>query len=111
MTDENQGAGEEYLELAQYIEDLEAGHATQPPVDLTPEQRRIYRMAAFFCFPFPRTVEPRPKFVEALRVRLLAMVKEVTDTRLQPTRRTAVYRRTRASGIRCVRHHRRSPGF
>ncbi len=79
MTDENQETGEEYLKLEQYIEKVEAGHAPQPPADLTPKQRQIYRMAAFFCSLFPRAVSPRPEFVEALRVRLLARVTEATD--------------------------------
>lgn len=65
----DQETEEDYLELEQYIQEIKAGRATQPPADLTPEQRRIYRMAAFFCSPYPR-----PEFVEALRVRLLAMV-------------------------------------
>ncbi len=79
MTDENQETGKEYLELERYIEEVEAGHAPQPPTDLTPQQRQIYHMAAFFCSPFPRTVSPRPEFVEALRVRLLARVTKATD--------------------------------
>ncbi len=100
MTNENQETGKEYLELEQYIEELEAGHATQPPVDLTPEERRIYRMAALFCSPFSRTVEPSPAFVEALRVRLL--------TRVPAHVCRAVHRRTRHVRTRGGRHHRPS---
>lgn len=80
MIDENQETEEDYLQLAQYIEEIEAGRAAQPPADLTPEQKRIYRMAAFFCSPFPCSVEPCPEFVEALRVHLLAIVKEATGS-------------------------------
>lgn len=108
MIDENQETEQEYLQLEQYIEEVEAGRATQPPADLTPEQGRIYRMAAFFCVPFPRNVDPRPEFVEALRVRLLAMVKESTDTQIQLTHRAAVSRRKRPRRTRGVRHHGRS---
>jgi len=108
MTDENQETGEDYLQLAQYIEEVEAGHTTQPPADLTPEQRRIYRMAAFFCAPFPRTIEPRPEFVEALRVHLLAIVKEATDRVPAHVYRVA-HRRTRDVRTRGVGHHKPSP--
>lgn len=108
MIDENQKTEGEYLQLEQYIEDLEAGHAPQPPANLTPEQGRIYRMAAFFCSPCPHEVLPRPEFVETLRVRLLAMVKESTDTQIQLTRRAAVSCRKRPRRTRGVRHHGRS---
>lgn len=107
MTNENQETREEYLELEQYIEEIEAGHVPQPPADLTPEQRRIYRMAAFFCSPFPRAVSPRPEFVEALRVRLLAMVTEATD-RVPAHVSRLVHRRRRDVRTRVVGHHRPS---
>src|SRR5262249_1013009 len=107
MTDENQATGEDYLQLQQYIEEVEAGRAAQPPADLTPEQRRIYRIADLFCSCFPRTVEPRPEFVEALRAYLLAMVKEATDRVPTHVYRVA-HRRTRDVRTRGVGHHRPS---
>lgn len=106
MIDENQETGEEYLELEQYIEELEAGHAPQPPADLTPEQRQIYCMAAFFCSPFSRTVEPSPEFAAALRVRLLTEVTKATDSVPAQVCRAA-HRRTRLVRTRRgTRHHR-----
>jgi hypothetical protein len=107
MTNENQETEEEYLELERYIEELEAGHAPQPPTDLTPQQRQIYRMAAFFCSPFPRAVLPRPEFVEALLVDLLARVTKATD-RVPAHICRAAHRRTRFVRTRGVRHHRPS---
>jgi hypothetical protein len=105
MTDKDQETGEDYLQLEQYIEEVEAGRPPQPPADLTLEQRRIYRMAAFFCSPFPRAVSPRPEFVEALRVRLLAMEGE-TATGSVPSHTSRTARcRTRRRG---VHHHRRA---
>jgi hypothetical protein len=109
MANKDHETWEDYLQLEQYIEEIEAGRPTQPPADLTPEQRRIYRMTAFLCFPFARAVSPALPFVEALRVRLLAMVEEVTDTQPQFAHRAAVSRRTRPRRTRGVHHHRRSP--
>jgi hypothetical protein len=103
MADKGQETWEEYLQLAQYIEELEASRPTQPPADLTPERRQIYRMAAFFCTPFPRAVAPRPEFVEALRVRLLAM-EGGTAAGSVPSHTSRTARcRTRRRG---VHHHR-----
>jgi hypothetical protein len=107
MIDENQETEEEYLELEQYIEELEAGHAPQPPADLTPEQGRIYRMAALFCSPCSRTVEPSPEFVAALRARLLARVTKARGSAPDQVC-GAVHRRTRHVRTRRVRHHRPS---
>ena len=61
---------EDYLELEQYIEELQAGRVAHPPKDLTPEQARIYRMAALFRSASPEEVTPRPEFVAELQTRL-----------------------------------------
>ncbi len=41
MSGEDQERFEDYLELELYIEELQAGHAAQPPGELTPAQARI----------------------------------------------------------------------
>lgn len=71
MTGEDQERFEDYLELERYIEELQAGRAAHPPADLTPDQARIYRMAALFRSAVPGAAEPHPEFAEALRTRLL----------------------------------------
>jgi len=73
MTDEDQERYEACLELDPYIEALQAGRAAHPPAHVTPEQRRIYRLAAFFCSASPCVAEPSTEFADALLVRLLAM--------------------------------------
>jgi Rieske Fe-S protein len=73
MPEEDQERFEDYLELERYIADLQAGRLAHPPRDLTPEQARIYRMAALFRSISPENTTPRPEFVEQLRAYLLAM--------------------------------------
>lgn len=67
---EDQERFEDYLELEQFIEELQAGRVAHPPKDLTPEQARIYRMAALFRSASPEDVTPRPEFVADLQARL-----------------------------------------
>lgn len=67
---EDQERFEDYLELEQFIEELQAGHVAHPPKDLTPDQARIYRMAALFRSASPEEVTPRPDFVASLQVKL-----------------------------------------
>jgi Rieske Fe-S protein len=76
MPDGDQERFEDYLDLERYIEELQAGHVAHPPKGLTPEQARIYRMAALFRSAAPEAATPRPEFVESLRARLLAMDQE-----------------------------------
>ncbi|GHO88429.1 QcrA and Rieske domain-containing protein [Dictyobacter formicarum] len=71
MAGDDQERFENYLELERYIERLQSGKVAHPPADLTPEQARIYQMAAFFRAAAPENVEPRPDFVEHLKQRLL----------------------------------------
>src|SRR6266571_4577823 len=70
MPGEDQERFEDYLELEHYIEELQAGHVAHPPGELTPDQARIYRMAALFRSATPEAAELRPEFVEQLQVRL-----------------------------------------
>ncbi len=80
MADEDQERFEDYLELEHYIEQLQAGKAAQPPVDMTPEQARIYQMAALFRSASPENAEPRPEFAEQLKAQLLEAREEQQAT-------------------------------
>lgn len=70
MAGEDQEHFEHYLELEQYLEELQAGHMAHPPRELTPTQARVYRMAALFRTASPEASHPRPEFVAALRTHL-----------------------------------------
>jgi Rieske Fe-S protein len=70
MSGEDQERFEDYLELEYYIEELQAGHVAHPPAELTPEQARIYRMAALFRSASPESAEPHPEFAAGLQARL-----------------------------------------
>lgn len=70
MSGEDQERFEDYLELEQYIEELQAGHVAHPPAKLTPEQAHIYRMATLFRSASPEASEPRPEFAAELKARL-----------------------------------------
>ncbi len=70
MPGEDKERFEDYLELEHYIEELQAGHVAHPPAELTPEQARIYRMAALFRSASPDAAEPRPEFAAELQSRL-----------------------------------------
>ncbi len=76
MASDDQERFEDYLELERYIEELQAGRPAHPPRDLTPEQARIYRMAAFFRSAAPEATTPRAEFVAELRQRLLELDEE-----------------------------------
>jgi Rieske Fe-S protein len=67
---EDQERFEDYLELEHYIDELQAGHVAHPPESLTPDQARIYRMAALFRSAGPEGAEPRPEFAEELQAHL-----------------------------------------
>ena len=87
MADEDQESVEDYLELERYIEALQTGKIAHPPTHLTPEQVRIYQMAALFRSATPENVEPSFAFSEQLKAQLLdaragqsvASMKEHTD--------------------------------
>src|SRR5260370_8658521 len=70
MSGEDQERFEDYLELEQYIEQLQAGRVAHPPAQLTPGQANIYRMAALFRSASPEAGEPRPEFAADLQTRL-----------------------------------------
>ena len=70
MSGEDQERFEDYLELEQYIEDLQAGRVAHPPAELTPGQASIYRLAALFRSATPEAEEPRPEFAAELQARL-----------------------------------------
>jgi Rieske Fe-S protein len=70
MSGEDQERFEDYLELEQYLEELQAGHIAHPPAEMTPAQARVYRMAALFRSASPEASEPRPEFAASLQARL-----------------------------------------
>ena len=70
MSGEDQERFEDYLELEQYIEELQAGRVAHPPAELTPSQANVYRMAALFRSSSPEATEPRPEFAANLQARL-----------------------------------------
>jgi Rieske Fe-S protein len=70
MPGEDQERFEDYLELEQYIEQLQAGRVAHPPAELTPNQANIYRMAALFRSASPEANQPRPEFAAELQARL-----------------------------------------
>src|SRR5207244_13621940 len=70
MPGEDQERFEDYLELEQYIEQLQAGRVAHPPAELTPSQANVYRMAALFRSATPEASEPRPEFAAELQARL-----------------------------------------
>src|SRR5437016_11423641 len=70
MSGEDQERFEDYLELEQYIEQLQAGRVAHPPAELTPNQANIYRMAALFRSASPEANQPRSEFAAELQARL-----------------------------------------
>lgn len=77
MAGEDQERFEDYLELERFIEDLQAGRASRPPEGLTPEQARIYRMAALFHTASVEEAAPRPEFVAGLQAQLEQVQEEM----------------------------------
>ncbi|GAC1565996.1 MAG: Rieske (2Fe-2S) protein [Ktedonobacteraceae bacterium] len=70
MAGEDQERFEDFLELERYIEDLQAGRVARVPDELTPEQARVYRMAALFHAASGEEAAPRPEFVAELQAKL-----------------------------------------
>ena len=70
MPGEDQERFEDYLELEQFIAEIQAGHVTHPPQNLTPAQARIYRMALLFHAATPGVSQPDPEFAAQLEARL-----------------------------------------
>ncbi len=77
---EDQERFEDYLELEQFITELQAGHIAHPPQEMTPEQARVYRMAALFRSASPEAAEPRPEFAAELQAKLEQALHQPTGT-------------------------------
>jgi len=84
MSGEDQERFEDYLELEQYIEDLQAGRVAHPPAELTPSQASIYRMAALFRSATPEAEEPGPEFAAELQTRLEQEIVQSSKTEHLP---------------------------
>jgi Rieske Fe-S protein len=82
--DQDQERFEDYLELEQFIEKLQAGQTAHPPSELTPSKARIYRMAALFRSASPDEVTPRPEFAAELKARLELEIQQPPKTRHLP---------------------------
>ena len=82
--DKDQERYEDYLELEHFIEELQAGHTAHPPAELTPDQARIYRMAALFRSASPDEVIPRPEFAAELQARLEQELQQPPKTQHLP---------------------------
>jgi Rieske Fe-S protein len=79
MSGEDQERFEDYLELERYIEDMQGERSAHLPPSLTPEQARLYRMAALLRSASSGNQEPRPEFVASLYARLQAVQKTGVD--------------------------------
>ncbi len=77
---EDQERFEDYLELEHYIEELQAGRVAHPPESLTPDQARIYRLAALFRSAGPEGTEPRPEFAAELQKHLESELEQAAPT-------------------------------
>ena len=87
MPGEDQERFEDYLELEQYIEQLQAGCVAHPPAELTPSQANVYRMAALFRSASPEASEPRPEFAAELQARLEQELQQRPKVGPQPLER------------------------
>jgi Rieske Fe-S protein len=87
MPGEDQERFEDYLELEQYIEQLQAGRVAHPPAELTPSQASIYRMAALFRSASPESSELRPEFAAELQARLEQELQQRPKIEPQPLER------------------------
>src|SRR6266581_6307996 len=79
--DKDQERFEDYLELENFIEELQAGRTAHPPSELTPEKARIYRMAALFRSASPDEVTPHSEFTAELQARLEQELQQPPRTR------------------------------
>lgn len=85
MPGEDQERFEDYLELEQFISELQAGHVAHPPQELTPVQARVYRMATLFHAATPGVSEPDAAFAEQLQARLEMAIQGNQNKSLAPT--------------------------
>jgi len=79
MSGEDQERFEDYLELERYIEDMQGERSAHLPPGLTPDQARLYRMAALIHSASSGNQEPRAEFVSRLYARLQAIQKTGVD--------------------------------
>jgi len=82
--DKDQERFEDYLELEQFIEKLQAGQTAHHPSELTRDKARIYRMAALFRSASPDEVTPRPEFAAELKARLEQEIQQPPKPRHLP---------------------------
>lgn len=61
---------EQYTQLHEYIEQLQADARPRPPENLSSEEVRAYQMAAFFRAAAPGAAEPTADFVATLHARI-----------------------------------------
>ena len=97
---EEQERFEDYLELEQYITELQAGHIAHPPEEMTPEQARVYRMAALFRSASPEAAEPRPEFAAELRAKLEQELQHPVGTAGKPKGKQKKQENQESQGIR-----------
>src|SRR6266702_4516769 len=86
---------EDYLELEQYLEELQAGHVAHLPTALTSRQAPIYRMVALFRSVVPDETELRPEFIAALQACLEQELQRSRKTHLFPLRHRKFFRASR----------------
>jgi Rieske Fe-S protein len=108
MQGDDQERFEDYLELEQFIEELQAGHAAHPPAELTPEKANIYRMAALFRSASPDAAELRPEFAAELHARLEEEIQQRQKKRKRPKLLPFLYRKQGSSGREADRDNGRS---
>lgn len=103
MSGEDQERFEDYLELERYIEDMQGERSAHLPPSITPDQARLYRMAALLHSASSGNQEPRSEFVASLYARLQAVQKtgvdpdepDESDIAAMPTRKHASVSRPR----------------
>lgn len=84
MAGEDQERFEDYLELEQFIAELQAGHAAHPSQELTPTQASVYRMALLFHSATPGVSEPTADFAAQLQAQLTKELQGQADERRLP---------------------------
>jgi|SRR5579883_1240297 Rieske Fe-S protein len=98
MQGDDQERFEDYLELEQFIEELQAGHVAHPPAELTPEKANIYRMAALFRSASPDAAEMRPEFAAELHARLEEEIRQLQKKRERPKLLPFLHRKQGSTG-------------
>lgn len=81
MPDDGQEHVEDYLELEHFLSEMQAGRVARLPLDLTPSQARLYRIAILFLAAAPDGGQLQPEFVSYLYTRLEAELQALRDGR------------------------------